>query len=294
MKRQAPAMTALLLALLALGACKQQPADGATPAATGDAPAAATQPAANDNSATIAAIDAQAQSAASSIAAAALAGPPLVAGTDYVEIRNGQPFDPLDGKVEVVEIFSYVCPACARFQPLVSAWKKTLPPNVRFTYVPAAFGGPWIPYARAYYVAEQTPGLLDKTHDALFHAIHLDQTLKGERGQDSDAQIAAFYAKYGADPQQFVGTMNSFAIDAKLNRAKQFIERSFVGDTASTPTIVVNGKYRVKGTSYEDLLRIATRLIADQQAAAPAPAAAAPEQAAAAEAAPAQAAPVAQ
>lgn len=267
MTLRATALATLLLVLLPLAACKKDdasaaPTDAATPAAT---PAQG-----NATSEMVAQMDAAAESSAASITAAAMSGPPLVAGTDYVEIQNGQPYAPLDGKVEVVEVFGYVCPACARFQPLVSAWKKKLPPNVRFTYVPAPFGGPWIPYARAYYVAEQTPGLLDKTHDALFHAIHLEQTLKGERGQDSDADIAAFYAKYGANPQEFIATMNSFAINTKVNKAKQFIERSFVGDTPSTPTVIVNGKYRIKGASYEDILRITTRLIAEQGTAAPA------------------------
>jgi thiol:disulfide interchange protein DsbA len=32
-------------------------------------------------------------------------------------IPNGQPFQPAAGKIEVTEIFGYVCPACAAFQP---------------------------------------------------------------------------------------------------------------------------------------------------------------------------------
>ncbi|MGO4611182.1 hypothetical protein AB4142_33110, partial [Variovorax sp. 2RAF20] len=46
-----------------------------------------------------------------------------VKGADYQLIPNGQPFQPAAGKVEVVEIFGYVCPACAAFQPLVGPWK---------------------------------------------------------------------------------------------------------------------------------------------------------------------------
>ena len=40
-----------------------------------------------------------------------------VAGVDYVEIPNGKPFAPLNGKVEVVEVFGYTCIHCAHFQP---------------------------------------------------------------------------------------------------------------------------------------------------------------------------------
>ena len=43
-------------------------------------------------------------------------------------------------------------------------------------------------------------GLVEKTHDPMFRAIHIDKTLKGERGRDSVEDIAKFYAAYGVDP----------------------------------------------------------------------------------------------
>jgi thiol:disulfide interchange protein DsbA len=58
--------------------------------------------------------------------------------------------------------------------------------------------------------------------------------------------------------------MHSFATDAKVNRGKQFMVRSGVG---GTPTIVVDGKYRVLGKSYPDMLRITNQLIAQERAA---------------------------
>ena len=43
-------------------------------------------------------------------------------------------------KIEVVEFFSYGCPHCARFYPLLSAWLTQLPPDVLFRRVPVGFG----------------------------------------------------------------------------------------------------------------------------------------------------------
>jgi thiol:disulfide interchange protein DsbA len=163
----------------------------------------------------------------------------------------------------VVEVFGYVCPACNMFQPVVRAWKAQLPANVRFTYVPAQFGGPWDRYARAYYAADAL-GLVPRTHDLLYNAIHLDRTLKGERGEDSVQDIAAFYARFGADPQQFASTMSSFAIDGKLRKAKQFTTRSAI---EGTPTLIVDGKYRILGRTREDQIRILDQLVAQEQAA---------------------------
>uniref|UniRef100_UPI0039C5C6AF thiol:disulfide interchange protein DsbA/DsbL n=1 Tax=Stenotrophomonas muris TaxID=2963283 RepID=UPI0039C5C6AF len=195
---------------------------------------------------------------------AALTGPAPVEGADYQVIPNGQPFQPAAGKIEVTEIFGYVCPACAAFQPLVGPWKAGLPSDVNFVYVPAMFGGTWDDYARAFYAA-QTLGVQEKTHEALYAAIHSQKTLKGERGRDSVEDIAKFYAAYGVDPKQFAATMGSFAVNAKTNSAKQFAQRSQI---SGTPSIIVNGKYLVKGKSFPDMLRIADHLIARERGAA--------------------------
>ena len=182
---------------------------------------------------------------------------------DYVEIQGGQPYEPLNGRVEVVEVFGYVCPACARFEPLFTAWKARQPADVRVTYVPAPYGPQWIPYARSFYVADAM-GLVDKTHTPLFHAIHIAQTLPGEGKQPDENKVAAFYGQYGADPKRFLADMHSFATEAKIKRGMQFMVRSQVG---GTPTVVVNGKYRVLGNSYEDMLRITDALVARERAA---------------------------
>lgn len=183
-------------------------------------------------------------------------------GEHYDLIPGGQPFEPLDGKIEVVEVFNYVCPACAMFQPLVNTWKARLPADVRFTYVPAAFGGNWDPYVRAYYAAEAM-GIADKAHDGIFQAIHVDRSLKGERGTDSPQDIARAYAKFGADPAQFASTMASFTVNAKFGRAKQYIAQQRAN---STPTMIVNGRYRIKARNFETMLENTDRVIAQVRA----------------------------
>ena len=247
----------LLLALLPLAACKQDTPADATPADAAATPAAQARQASAEDAATKAAAEASVKAAAEAAAKA----PPLVAGTDYVEIANGQPFDTTDGRIEVAEVFGYVCPFCAAVAPTVSAMKAGFPADVHVVYVPAAFGAMWDNYAKAYYTAEAM-GLVDKTHDAMFRAIHVDKTLKGERGMDTPEEIAAFYGAYGADPKQFVSSMQSFAVAAKTNHAKQFIVNAFAnGDTPSTPTFIVNGKYLVLGNSFESMLDNARRVI---------------------------------
>lgn len=253
----------LLLALLPLAACKNE----STPSTPAAATATSTSvPASKPVSAEDPQRKAQAEAAWKAVEAAAAKAPPPVEGVDYVVIPNGEPFDTPPGKVEVVEFFGYVCPFCAAVQPTVSAMKAKLPADVHFVYVPAAFGSMWDNYAKAFYAA-QAMGVEEKTHDALFRAIHVDQTLKGERGMDTPEQIAAFYANYGVDPQQFLSSMESFAVATKVNRARQYMQAAFAnGDQMGTPTFLVNGRYRVKGKSVDDMFRVLYQLIVAERA----------------------------
>ncbi|MEN1942101.1 thiol:disulfide interchange protein DsbA/DsbL [Luteimonas sp. MJ246] len=226
------------------------------PAAAGEAPAAsdAGQPADR------APADPAADAAVAAASQAATQGPALVAGTDYIEIPGGQPFAPLEGKVEVVEVFAYSCAHCAAFDPLVAAWKKRLPGDVRFTYLPAVFYEQ-DNFPKAFFAAEAI-GVLDRLHGPLFNAMHIERSLRPDA---STEDIIAWMAKQGADAGQLKGTVDSFAVKAKIARTKQFIVRSGID---ATPTVVVNGKYRVRGRSLEDVLRITDQLVARERAAA--------------------------
>lgn len=190
-------------------------------------------------------------------------GPAPIAGTDYQVISNGAPFEPVDGKIEVAEAFGYICPACARFQPLVNSWKAKLPADVNFTYVPAVFGPEWEPYAKAYFAA-QALGVEKRSHDAVIEGIHVKGTLPAEGQGPNEQKVAAFYEQYGVKSADFLAAMNSFATSGKINKAKQFFIASGIN---GTPTLIVNGKYRVEGKTYEDNLRIADHLIAMERAA---------------------------
>jgi thiol:disulfide interchange protein DsbA len=161
-----------------------------------------------------------------------------VAGKDYVVLSPAQPTWGTGG-IEVAEVFSYSCIHCAEFQPLVNSWKKSQAKDVRFTYVPAVFGGVWDNAARAYFGAEAL-GVVNKTQDAMFKAFFIDKTVK----TGSVEELADVYASLGVNRPKILSAMNSFTVSAKLNRAKQFALRTGVN---STPTMIINGKYRVLG-----------------------------------------------
>ena len=194
--------------------------------------------------------------ALSPLSALAAAPPALVEGKDYELIEQPGPYAPLAGKVEVVEMFGYTCPHCARFEPQLEAWAAKLPKDVRFTPVPAAFGGVWDSFARAYYAADQL-GVAKRSHRAMFDALHEQRSLPMQNV--SPDELATFYKAYGVEPARYLAALKDPAVDEKIKAARSFAQRTQV---PGTPALVINGRYLVKGDSFEAMLRNADALIA--------------------------------
>jgi thiol:disulfide interchange protein DsbA len=183
---------------------------------------------------------------------------PPVAGRDYIEIPNGAPLDPpAAGTVVVEEFFNYICPACNSFEPSFVAWAAKLPSYAKLVHVPATFRADFVPYAKAYYAAESL-GLVEKTHKAVYDAIHVTHTIPAEGDRPNEERVAEFYSDYGVTKDDFLRAMQSFGVQVKVRRATEYMTRAKV---PSTPTIIVNGKYLVRGNTYGDMLRIASFLI---------------------------------
>lgn len=260
----------LCAALLALAACGQSADNGTTPtsapaapgtaATTPAAPATAPAPASASTATPATSTSTAAPAAASTTAAATPAAPAQpfmdngqwVEGKDYYRIDPAQPkYIPTD-KIEVVEVFSYACPACNAFHGAMDQIEKSLPANAVVHYLPAAFRPDenWPVYQRAFFAAEAL-GVRAKAHDAFFDATWKTgetATYDLSTGQPKPKgawptidDIAKFYAKFGVDPKEFVAVANSFSVNTKMKQADDLIKAYGVG---GTPTIVVDGKYR--------------------------------------------------
>lgn len=190
------------------------------------------------------------------------------AGIDYEILQTAQPtFSGVKGKIEVVEVFSYACPHCAHFQPFISAWKKKAPADVNFIYMHAAGGGAWERFARGFYVAESKK-ILPRTHEALFNAIFVEQKLTPNASLD---EIAEFYTAFGIDKKSFLAAMMSKPINDKVTKSTQFSIRTGAN---STPTVVINGKYKIVATQdrgLDGMIKTIDFVIAKERAAMKAP-----------------------
>src|SRR5712672_1713214 len=127
-----------------------------------------------------------------------------VEGQHYFAIKPAQPTNVAPGKIEVIEVFSYGCPACFQFYPTMDKLKAALPKNVELSYLPASFvpSEDWPMFQRAYFAA-QALGIADKTHNAMYNAIWASDELavinqrtnKLKNPLPSIEQAGAFYAR---------------------------------------------------------------------------------------------------
>jgi thiol:disulfide interchange protein DsbA len=154
-------------------------------------------------------------------------------GKEYLRLKNPQPVE--TGKnIEVIEFFSYGCPHCGEFEPILQNWLKTKPADVQFRRIPVMFQDRWVPLARIYYTLEAL-GEEARLSPELFVAIH-------SKGLPlwQDKSFFDWAASQGLDRKKVEDMYNSFAIGGKVNRAKMAAQAYQV---QSVPIVVVDGKY---------------------------------------------------
>lgn len=178
--------------------------------------------------------------------------PDAVEGREYTTLSPAQPQETA-GKTEVIEFFSYGCPHCNDFHPLISKWSAQLPPSVNFIRIPVSMGHPqWGQLVRAYYALQST-GDLERLDTALFEAIH-----KKRQPLFNEADLTAWAAQNGVDAAKFTAAFNSFNVSTKSSHAEQ-LSRSY--NVSGIPRIVVAGKYVVLGNNFEQMLANATQVV---------------------------------
>jgi thiol:disulfide interchange protein DsbA len=184
---------------------------------------------------------------------------PYTDGNEYVTLPGPAQRYSSSGKVEVVEVFSYGCIHCAHFAPYAEKLRKALPQGVEFKLMPAPFSAEWLPFARAYYAARQL-GVVDRTHLELFKAKFDEQY-----PINSMDELADFYARQGVDRTAFMRIATSEETTAKLKSDLALIQKWQVD---GTPTIVVDGKYRVAAVHSLDEMVAVTQWLVKRELAA--------------------------
>jgi protein dithiol oxidoreductase (disulfide-forming) len=188
----------------------------------------------------------------------ATAGYAQTENADYRVLSPGQKPDSPPGKIEVLEFFSYACPHCAEFFPLVNTWQAKLPKDVVFRRVPVGFNRPpWINLQRAFFALQST-GDLPKLDGALFQAIHEQRQPLFE-----EAALAEWVGKMGGNADKFAAAYSSFGINNLTVQADQMSE---VYQVSGVPTMAVAGKYIAMGDNFTQILANTDKLIAKARA----------------------------
>lgn len=175
-------------------------------------------------------------------------------GKDYVVLEKPVPTS-TPGKVEVVEVFSYLCPHCYHFDPILTAWMKQQKPDVALVQIHASWSPAMESYQRGFYTLEALK-IKEKAHAAVFDAIHKSQK------EFKDAQAwADFLAPYGVKKEAVIATYNSDAITKQAARSSELFRNYQI---SGTPEMVVDGKYRISTRftgSQEEMLKVVQFLV---------------------------------
>ena len=161
--------------------------------------------------------------------------------------------------------------------PVMKKLKASLPANAQLVYLPASWNKAeaWPMFQRAYLTA-QSLGVAEKAHDAMFQAIWttgelgVDRTLRTPQEEAADhrrrrAVLRARRGREGRGFRQRLEVLQRRSQDAPGRR--QIIAMQVSG----TPTLVVNGKYRVNNENLQtndEMIELVKFLVAKESAAA--------------------------
>ena len=145
-------------------------------------------------------------------------------------------------KPEVREFFSYFCPQCYSFEPIVAEVKKGLPQGVEFKRNPVAFLGREMgpELQRAYAVAT----LLDV--ETKFSPVAFKQIQVDRKPPQSRADIKALFESIGVAGNEYEGAVDSFAVTGMVS---QYDRNTTEMQIRGVPATVVNGRYLLKTES---------------------------------------------
>lgn len=139
----------------------------------------------------------------------------------------------------VTEFFSFYCPHCNSFEPIIQQLKKNLPDNAKLQKNHVSFmGGNMGKSMSKAYATSVVLGVEDKITPVLFARVHDMQ-----KPPRNDNELRQIFIDEGVSAEDFDGAYNSFAVNSMVNRFnKAFQDSGLTG----VPALIVNNKYLVE------------------------------------------------
>jgi protein dithiol oxidoreductase (disulfide-forming) len=155
------------------------------------------------------------------------------AGVEYLVLPQAQPTDAGD-KVEVTEFFTYSCPHCYGFDPVLAEWVKKNAGKIVFKRVHVAVNEGDAVLQRLFATTEAMD-ITEQTHSKVFDAVH-----PGRTRIQSDEAAFDWAEKAGLPRAKFIDTYRSFGMQARVNRLRNQTQAYRI---EQWPMIAVGGKY---------------------------------------------------
>lgn len=149
-------------------------------------------------------------------------------------------------KPTVTEFFSFYCPHCNTFEPIIQQLKAQLPADAKFQKNHVSFmGGNMGESMSKAYATMVALKIEDKMTPVMFNRIH-----NMRKAPKNDEELRQIFLDEGVDAKKFDAAFKGFAVDSMVRRFdKQFKDSGLSG----VPAVVVNNKYLVDAQSIKTL-----------------------------------------
>ncbi|MEZ8192708.1 thiol:disulfide interchange protein DsbA/DsbL [Vibrio sp. 1F279] len=149
-------------------------------------------------------------------------------------------------KPMVTEFFSFYCPHCNSFEPIIQQLKQLLPKDAKLQKNHVSFmgGNMGLPMSKAYATMIALK-VEDKMVPVMFNRIHTMN--KPPRDEEELRQI---FLDEGVDAKKFDAAYNGFAVDSMVRRFDKAFKDSGL---SGVPAVVVNNRYLVDAQGISSL-----------------------------------------
>ncbi|GLS90415.1 thiol:disulfide interchange protein [Psychromonas marina] len=154
-------------------------------------------------------------------------------GTHYEVVKQNATSTP-----QVLEFFSFYCPHCFKFEPLMAQLEAKLGDDVEIKKNHVNFLGKEMgPQLTQAYAAAELLKVEDKVASLIFDQIHTQRkAINGEAG------VLAIFEKAGIPEVEAKGALASFPATGIASQMKRNTETFQI---RGVPSLIVNGKYQV-------------------------------------------------
>jgi len=147
---------------------------------------------------------------------------------------------------EVLEFFSYYCPHCKKFEPLMEALTHKLDKsvNVKKSHVNFMGGDSGALLTRAL-AAAQLLGVEKEFTSIAFDALQVQR-----KAINTESDIIALLKQAGVSEKEAKSAMENFVVAGNASKMDQDFKKFQI---RGVPTLIVNGKYQVNTSSVKNI-----------------------------------------